>query len=67
MAVGKVKWFNDEKGFGFIARDSGGKDVFVHASALEKSGLTGLAEGQPVIVDVLEGRKGLEATRVRLA
>jgi cold shock protein len=43
-----------------------GEDVLVHASALEKSGLTGLAEGQPVIVDMVEGRKGLEATRVRL-
>jgi CspA family cold shock protein len=62
-----VKWFNTETGFGFIARDSGGKDVFVHISALERSGLTGLTEGQPVIVDVVEGRKGLEATRVRLA
>jgi CspA family cold shock protein len=59
--TGTVKWFNVEKGFGFITRDSAGKDVFVHASALEKSGLTGLAEGQPVIVDVVEGRKGLES------
>jgi cold shock protein len=60
-----VKWFNAEKGFGFIARDGGGKDVFVHASALELSGLTNLDEGQSVIVDVVEGRKGLEAARVR--
>ena len=70
MAVeetGTVKWFNAERGYGFIACDGGREDVFVHASALEKSGLTGLAEGQPVIVDVVEGRKGLEATRVRLA
>ena len=64
--TGTVKWFNAEKGFGFITCDGGGKDVFVHVSALEKSGLTGLAEGQPVIVDVVEGRKGLEAARVRL-
>ena len=63
---GTVKWFNTDKGFGFIARDDGGKDVFVHISALERSGLTGLGEGQRVVVDIVEGRKGLEATRVRL-
>ena len=61
-----MKWFNPEKGYGFIARDSGGKDVFVHISALERSGITSLAEGQPVIVDIVEGRKGLEAARVCL-
>lgn len=65
--TGTVKWFNAERGYGFITRDGGREDVFVHASAVEKSGLAGLAEGQPVIVDVVEGRKGLEATRVRLA
>jgi cold shock protein len=64
--TGTVKWFNSEKGYGFIARDSGGKDVFVHISALERSGITTLGEGQRVIVDVVEGRKGLEAERVRL-
>ena len=63
--TGTVKWFNAEKGFGFIARDNGGKDVFVHVSALERSGLTGLNEGQSVSVDVVEGRKGPEAARVR--
>ena len=63
--TGTVKWFNAERGYGFIARNGGGEDVFVHVSALEKSGLTGLAEGQPVIIDVVEGRKGLEAARVR--
>jgi CspA family cold shock protein len=62
--TGTVKWFNAERGYGFIARNGGGEDVFVHVSALEKSGLTGLAEGQPVIIDVVEGRKGLEAARV---
>ena len=64
--TGTVKWFNPEKGYGFIARDSGGKDVFVDISALERSGISALDEGQPVVVDVVEGRKGLEAARVRL-
>jgi CspA family cold shock protein len=64
--TGTVKWFNAERGYGFVALDSGGKDVFVHISALERSGLTSLGEGQQVIVDVVEGRKGLEAARVRL-
>jgi len=64
--TGTVKWFNVDKGFGFIARDSGGKDVFVHVSALERSGLTALREGQAVVVDVVEGRKGPEAAGVRL-
>ena len=61
-----MKWFNPEKGFGFIVRDGGGKDVFVHISALERSGLTSLSEGQQVVVNVVEGRKGLEAARIRL-
>jgi cold shock protein len=64
--TGTVKWFNVAKGFGFIARDGGGKDVFVHISALERSGLTTLSEGQAVVVDVVEGRKGPEAAGVRL-
>ena len=64
--TGTVKWFNTEKGFGFIARDGGGKDVFVLISALERSGLTGLGEGQRVVAEIVEGRKGLEAARVRL-
>lgn len=64
--TGTVKWFNVDKGFGFIARDGGGKDAFVHISALERSGITTLGEGQQVIVDFVEGRKGLEAARVRL-
>jgi CspA family cold shock protein len=64
--TGTVKWFNVAKGFGFIARDGGGKDVFVHISALERSGLTALSEGQAVVIDVVEGRKGPEAVGVRL-
>jgi cold shock protein len=65
--TGTVNWFNVQKGFGFIARDSGGKDVFVHISALERSGLTALNEGERVIANVVEGRKGLEAARIRLS
>ena len=64
--TGTVKWFNAERGYGFIALANGEKDVFVHVSALEKSGLTGLGEGQSVVVDVVQGRKGQEAARVRL-
>jgi CspA family cold shock protein len=64
--IGTVKWFNAEKGFGFIARDNGGKDVFVHISALERSGLRALNEDEHVTFDVAEGPKGPEAARVRL-
>ena len=65
--TGTVKWFNAERGYGFIALANGGKDVFVHVSALERSGIDGLSEGQTVVIDVVAGRKGPEATRVRLA
>jgi cold shock protein len=64
--TGTVKWFNADRGYGFIAPNGGGKDVFVHVSALERSGIEGLSEGQTVVVDVVEGRKGPEAARVRL-
>ena len=61
MANGTVKWFNSTKGFGFIAPESGGKDVFVHISAIERSGLTGLADDQKVTFDVEAGRDGRES------
>ncbi len=60
MAKGKVKWFNTQKGFGFIVPDDGGKDVFVHISAVERSGLKGLAENQDIEYD-LQTEKGKTA------
>jgi len=63
--LGTVKWYNATKGFGFIGPDQGGKDIFVHASALERAGIMGLAEGQRVAVDVADG-KGPEAVSWRL-
>ena len=56
MATGTVKWFNANKGYGFIQPDGGGKDVFVHISAVEKAGYTGLAEGAKVSFDVVANR-----------
>ena len=64
--LGTVKWYNANKGFGFIAPDQGGKDIFVHASALERASIMGLAEGQRVAVDVAQGQKGPEAVGLRL-
>ena len=61
MANGTVKWFNTTKGYGFIAPETGGKDVFVHISAVERSGLTGLADNQKVTYDLEAGRDGREA------
>lgn len=58
MPSGTVKWFNTSKGYGFIAPDDGGKDVFVHISAVERSGLTGLKDDQKVTFDLIEGRDG---------
>jgi cold shock protein len=65
--TGTVKWFNADKGYGFIATRGGGKDVFVHISALDRSGIAALSEGQTVVVDIVEGRKGPEAAKVRLS
>jgi CspA family cold shock protein len=57
VATGKVKWFNDQKGYGFIAPDNGGRDVFVHISAVERAGLRSLAESQAVSFEVTTDRK----------
>ncbi|MCX7313481.1 MAG: cold-shock protein, partial [Alphaproteobacteria bacterium] len=65
-SVGSVKWYNATKGFGFIGQDSGGKDVFVHAKTLERGGLSGLAEGQRVRMQVGQGQKGPEARSIEL-
>ncbi len=64
--IGTVKWYNSVKGFGFIVRDRGGKDIFLHASALNRGGLSEVAEGQRVAVDMIEGGKGPEAVSIRL-
>jgi len=65
--TGTVKWYNAQKGFGFIAAEGHERDVFVHVSALQRAGLSHLADGQPVIIDIAEGRKGLEAIAIRPA
>ena len=64
--MGTVKWYNAAKRFGFIVRDRGGKDIFVHASVLERAGITHLKEGERVLVGVTEGGKGPEATSIEI-
>ncbi|OHX53775.1 cold-shock protein [Planococcus faecalis] len=64
MEQGKVKWFNSEKGFGFIERE-GGDDVFVHFSAIQSEGFKSLDEGQEVTFDIEQGQRGLQATNVQ--
>lgn len=66
MATGTVKWFNSEKGFGFIAPDEGGPDVFVHYSAIDASGFRELSENQAVTYEVTQGQKGPQASSVRI-
>lgn len=67
MAQGTVKWFNSEKGFGFIEQDGGGADVFVHYTAIDSDGYRSLDEGQRVEFEITQGQKGPQADQVRPA
>lgn len=67
MATGTVKWFNDDKGYGFIAQDNGGPDVFCHHTAIQMEGRRNLSEGQKVEFDTKKGPKGLQAENVRIS
>jgi CspA family cold shock protein len=66
MATGKVKWYNSQKGYGFIAPDDGGKDVFVHATALESAGLRGLNDGDKISFEITSDRGKSSATHLKL-
>jgi CspA family cold shock protein len=67
MATGIVKWFNDSKGFGFIAPDTGGEDLFAHYSAIQANGFRKLSEGQRVSFEITIGPKGKQASNIQLA
>jgi cold shock protein len=66
MSTGTVKWFNNQKGFGFIAPEDGGKDVFVHISAVERAGMTGLSEGQRISFEIVADRRTGKSAADRL-
>ena len=65
MALGKVKWFNETKGFGFITPDEGGEELFAHYSAIQTQGFKVLKENQRVTYDVVQGQKGLQASNIQ--
>ena len=67
MATGTVKWFNDTKGYGFISPDDGGDDLFAHFSEIQADGFKTLQDGQKVTFDVTQGKKGLQASNIKLA
>ncbi len=67
MATGSVKWFNNAKGYGFISSDEGGTDVFAHFSAIDMDGYKTLKQGQRVEFDLIDGPRGLQATKITLA